>query len=66
MPPVWKPRDNDTLKVWLEAIVNEASEQLNDWEMTFIENIGVKVLSGWTLTQAQEEKLESIYAKYTD
>ena len=65
MPPIWKPLDNETLKNWLEAIINEASDQLDDWETTFIENIGTKILSGWPLTQSQQEKFEEIYAKYT-
>lgn len=62
---MWKPKDNATLKEWVEAVIDEASDDLNDWETNFIEDMRIKIEAGMTLTQAQEEKLEKIYANKT-
>ena len=65
MAKVWQPQTKEVLLSWIEAIINEASDELNDWETGFIEDMHVRILSGWSLTQTQEEKLESIYADKT-
>lgn len=65
MPPIWKPQPFDVLQNWIDTIIEEASDSLNDWETKFVEDMRVKVLNKWSLTQAQEEKLESIYAEKT-
>jgi hypothetical protein len=65
MPPVWQPKDNDTLKYWVKTILDEASDRLSAWETKFIADIEPRVLNNRPLTQGQEEKLEQIYAEYT-
>ena len=65
MAKIWQPQPREVLLSWIEAIINEASDQLNDWETKFIEDMHVRILGGGSLTQPQEEKLESIYADKT-
>lgn len=62
---LWKPQPNDTHKHWVEAILAEALDKLNDWETNFMEDISTIVLNGRTLTESQEKKLEQLYAKHT-
>ncbi len=65
MPPIWKPRSKEILQSWIDTILDEASDELNDWENSFIENIGQRLIVYSQLTETQEEKLESIYVKHT-
>lgn len=65
MGTVWKPQPIDVYKSWIDAIKNEASDKLNDWEISFVESIESKLDNNWNLSEAQANKLESIYTKYT-
>jgi hypothetical protein len=65
MAPIWKPQPFEVLDMWLKAILEEASDDLNDWETIFIYDMVIRVANKWQLTQSQEEKLESVYAKLT-
>lgn len=65
MPKIWKQQPWEVLEQWINDILTEASDDLNDWETKFIDDMMVKVANRWSLTQAQEEKLESIYVKRT-
>ncbi len=64
MPLIWKPRDRKILQHWIEVILDESSDELNDWESSFIDNIQVKLSYG-PLTEKQEDKLEDLYVKHT-
>jgi hypothetical protein len=66
MAEVWKPKDLELLKSWRDAILNEASDELTDWEANFIDSIGQRLDKGQQLTKAQEDSLERIYADKTD
>jgi len=65
MAEMWKPKDPKLLRSWLDAIIDEASDELNDWEKNFIDNMERTMNEGWTLSRSQEEKLEQIYARKT-
>lgn len=65
MAEKWKPTSPKILKHWIDAIINEALDELTDWEDNFIVDIEVRLEEGLTLTQSQEEKLEEIYAEKT-
>lgn len=65
MAEIWKPKDPQLLKSWVDAILVEASDKLNDWETKFIVDIQMRLDLGARLTQAQEDKLEQIYADKT-
>lgn len=65
MAAIWKPQPFEVLQHWIDTILEEASDELNDWETRFVDDMRVKVLNKWSLTQTQEEKLESIYAEKT-
>lgn len=65
MAEIWKPKDPELLKSWCQAIIDEASDDLNTWELQFISDIDTKLNNGWKLNQAQEEKLENIYSEKT-
>jgi hypothetical protein len=65
MAEMWKPKDQDLLRNWVEAILMEASDDLNDWEKNFISDMENRLDRGQRLTQLQEEKLEQIYAAKT-
>lgn len=66
MAEVWKSKDVDTLRNWLQTILLEASDKLTDWEMRFITDMEHRLDVGSQLTQYQQEKLEEIYAEYTN
>lgn len=65
MAKVWEPKDIDLLISWKDAVLNEASDELNDWENSFIESISLKLDRRNPLTERQEEILERIYAEKT-
>lgn len=65
MAKIWQPQPFEVLQQWVDDILEEASDKLNDWETRFIDDIAIKVANKWPLTQSQEEKLESIYAEKT-
>jgi len=66
MSLIWKPQLIEVYQEWIDAIVNEASDELNDWENTFVESMQGRLDNGWNLSENQANKLEQIYAKYTE
>ena len=50
---------------WLEAIEQEASDDLTDWEGNFLDSVGRTLRDGRELTGPQLEILEGIYAENT-
>lgn len=65
MAPIWKPQPNEVLKNWVDTILEEASDNLNDWETKFIDDMQLRINNKWSLSQRQEEILEKIYAEKT-
>jgi hypothetical protein len=65
MSSIWNPQPWEVLDSWVKAILEEASDDLNDWESHFVEEISIKIANRWPLTIAQERKLEDIYAEKT-
>lgn len=65
MAEMWKPQPIEVYLHWINTILTEASDKLNDWETTFIASIQMKLDGRRNLTQAQAEKLETIYAEKT-
>lgn len=65
MARIWKQQPFEVLQQWIDDIIEEASDDLNDWETKFIDDMTIRVANKWSLTQSQEEKLESIYAEKT-
>lgn len=65
MAKIWTPQPIEVYKSWVDAIASEASDDLNDWEATFIGGLDIRLTMGRNLTESQAEKLEQIYAKYT-
>lgn len=62
------PSRQDHALEWLEAIEQEASDSLTDWEIGFIENVGRILRDGGRLSEGpggQLETLEKIYAEKT-
>lgn len=64
MPLIWKPRDKEILQHWIDVILDEASDELYDWEWSFMDSIQIRMSNG-PLTKAQEDKLEQIYVRHT-
>ena len=65
MPPIWHPKDAELIQSWIDAIIVEASEELSDWETGFIDSVQDRLLKRGSLTEAQEQTLERIYAHKT-
>lgn len=65
MAEIWKPLTIETYQSWIDALINESTDDLNDWEIKFIHSLEFKLNAGWQLTQAQAEILERIYAEKT-
>ena len=64
MAKVWQPNPENMLH-YFTAIVDEASDELNAWELKFISDIESRVRNKTPLSEAQEQKLEQIYVRYT-
>jgi len=65
MAKIWEPLNIEVYKSWCEAIQEEASDDLNDWEISFIESIYQRLNKNQNLTENQDKKLEDIYAAKT-
>lgn len=65
MSAIWKPQPKEVYVSWVESILTESSEKLNDWERGFIESVGNYLDRGWNLSRKQAETLERIYAEKT-
>lgn len=65
MAEIWKPKPIEVYQNWIESIIEEASDNLNDWENTFIESLTERLGRNRNLTELQAEKLESIYVAKT-
>jgi thiaminase len=65
MAKVWKAQDIEVYRTWIRALYDEASDDLSDWENTFVDNVATQLLNNRNLTEGQAEKLEQIYAKHT-
>lgn len=65
MAEMWKPLSIEDYLGWIEAIVDEASDDLSDWESTFIESLNQRLNNNQNLTELQAKKLESIYSEKT-
>lgn len=65
MSKPFKPAEISVYKAWIEAIVSESSDKLNDWENTFIDSLSLRLNSGNNLSEGQANKLEEMYSKFT-
>ena len=65
MAEIWKPQPKEVLLIWIEAIVTEASDELNDWESGFIDGIKYQLDYKDHLSEVQEGHLERIYTEKT-
>lgn len=65
MAKIWQPQPFEVLQQWIDDILAEASDELNDWESNFIEDMAIRVTNRWPLNENQEKKLETIYAEKT-
>jgi len=65
MAEMWKPKDPELLASWVTTIIEEASDELSDWESSFIGSIEEQLSKGYQLSEKQENIVEKIYAKYT-
>lgn len=66
MAPIWKPKSKEVLQSWIDAIKDEASDSLTDWETDFIDSIENQLEARSHLSEKQEEILERIYAQKTN
>jgi hypothetical protein len=65
MARIWQPQSIDVYLSWVEAIEEEASDKLSEWELGFIESVHNRLLSKINLTEKQESILERIYVEKT-
>jgi len=65
MAEIWRPQEIKVYQSWIESIVDEASDELSDWESSFLSDIQMRLDKGYNLTENQAKKLESIYTDKT-
>ncbi len=65
MSRIWQSQPREVLQSWIDAILEESSDELNDWESHFINDMAIRIANDWPITEGQERKLESIYAEKT-
>ncbi len=63
MPLAFQPQDRKVYQHWIDTILEEASDKLNNWESSFVENMQTCLNLYGKLTEGQANKLESIYAE---
>ena len=66
MAEMWHPQTIEVYRSWVDAVIDEATDRLSDWELNFINDIDDRLSGLRQLTQKQAEVLENIYAKYTE
>jgi hypothetical protein len=62
---MWHPYDKSTYESWINAILDEASDELTDWESSFVKSLKNQLKYNSNFSRAQSEKLERIYTRYT-
>lgn len=62
---MWHPQPLEVIKEWIDSIIKEASDELSDWEMEFVESVQKRNNKGQDLTEKQQDILERIYAEKT-
>lgn len=65
MAELWKPKPITIYRNWLDTIIFEAEENLNDWERNFLASIEERLDINRPLTELQEKTLERLYVKLT-
>jgi hypothetical protein len=65
MAEMWKPQPLQVYRDWINDIMLQASDNLSDWENSFIANITMRLDNLYALSEGQAEKLEQIYVKHT-
>jgi hypothetical protein len=65
MPNIWKPQSIEIYKRWIDAILEEASDDLSKWEEDFLESLQARLDFHKDLTERQAEVLERIYKEKT-
>ena len=65
MSKIWEPQLIHVYKTWVDAIIDEAQDKLNDWESNFVDSIENQIDNNRNLSQKQAEILERIYAEKT-
>jgi len=58
-----KGYDEQTLRTWIERI--EAEADLTEWEEDFVKSVSGQLTARGSLSTAQQETLEKIYAQKT-
>jgi len=64
MAQKWRPQSMEVLLSWLAAL-QKPGVQLSDWEAHFVARLDWQVSKMGTWSQAQQTKLEEIYADRT-
>jgi hypothetical protein len=64
MAEIWKPLERSIYQDWVDSILEEASDDLNEWESNFIESVNNQLKYN-DLSQKQAEILERIYSEKT-
>jgi hypothetical protein len=66
MAKIWEPLEMSVYQGWIKAIIEEASDDLSDWESSFVASLEERMSKyGRNLTEPQAVKLEQIYAEKT-
>lgn len=56
-----KMPDADTLRHYIDTILNEAEDKLTDWERSFLDSVDLQLTQKGDLTVKQAEIVERIY-----
>lgn len=65
MAEIWKPQEIEVYRSWVNAIIDEAQDSLNDWESSFVDSIGNQLMQCIQLSEKQADILERIYTEKT-
>jgi hypothetical protein len=65
MAKLWQPQDISVYKSWVEAILDEASNKLSNWEVDFINSIASQLDNNRNLSEKQADIVERIYSERT-
>jgi hypothetical protein len=65
MAKMWTPKPQELLQQWIDDILEEASDNLSDWESSFVDSVHSQLNRKGQLSERQEEILEKIYAEKT-
>lgn len=65
MSEIWQPQPKEVIQQWITDILTEASDELSDWESSFVSSCQMRLDRYGSLSEKMQDILERIYTEKT-